>query len=358
MTQQRTMYQIFVSSTYRDLHKMREDVTWAILKTRNVPSGMEAFPSTDDRGWKVIQRTIDDSDLYVLLLGFRYGSIEATSLLSWTHKEYRYAKEKGIPILAFLRHLGDTPGDQVDEKRKKIDEFRKEVEDNHKVTYWSQGDDLAAAVSQTVLLTLQDCIDEGTPRPGWIRGPQTNARVAEELALLLEENRQLTVQNEALRKTAKDGDVAHSPALLIISAGSSRSSAEYSKNIQVQNVGSCGFIVEHIRWLWAVEGSRVIVVDQETNIQNRPFIPPNQKSEMKFVLTLGRAALDAVGFAGTMMDFESKVQVTVMVTAKSTPHSIRKTETLALNGSLLRVLRRICGSDSCLRGQVGYLMAA
>ncbi|MBK7828419.1 DUF4062 domain-containing protein [Nannocystis sp.] len=183
------MYQVFVSSTYVDLHPERDAVSWAILKTRNTPAGMEAFPATDDRGWKTIQKTIDESDFYVLILGHRYGSTESTSGLSWTQKEYRYAKSKSIPVLAFLRELSATPGTQVDADRSKIDAFRAEVKDSHKIVMWHHLADLAASVSQALPLAIQDYIDDEIPRPGWIRGSASALKVVDELAALSEENR-------------------------------------------------------------------------------------------------------------------------------------------------------------------------
>lgn len=66
MAPARPKYQIFVSSTYTDLHEERREVTWAILKARHIPVGMENFPATDDRGWKTIKRLIDLSDYYVV----------------------------------------------------------------------------------------------------------------------------------------------------------------------------------------------------------------------------------------------------------------------------------------------------
>ena len=46
----RKKYQVFVSSTFDDLYQERQAVTWALLKARFVPVGMEAFSATDDRG--------------------------------------------------------------------------------------------------------------------------------------------------------------------------------------------------------------------------------------------------------------------------------------------------------------------
>lgn len=41
-------YQIFVSSTFKDLREEREAVLNAILKLNQFPAGMELFPATNE----------------------------------------------------------------------------------------------------------------------------------------------------------------------------------------------------------------------------------------------------------------------------------------------------------------------
>ncbi|WP_348652950.1 DUF4062 domain-containing protein [Polyangium sp. y55x31] len=62
MKRPRPKYQVFVSSTYTDLHDERERVIWGILNARHIPAGMENFTATNDRGWETIRRVIDLTD--------------------------------------------------------------------------------------------------------------------------------------------------------------------------------------------------------------------------------------------------------------------------------------------------------
>jgi hypothetical protein len=55
---------------------------------------------------------LDRSDYYVVITAGRYGSI-ASDWLSYTEKEFEYAKSKGIPILAFPHK---NPGSLAAEK--------------------------------------------------------------------------------------------------------------------------------------------------------------------------------------------------------------------------------------------------
>ena len=97
-----TKYQIFISSTYTDLIKAREEVIKAILRLYHFPIGMEMFSADNETQWTVIRRTIEKSDYYILIIGHRYGS-ETREGLSFTEKEFDYAREKKIPVLAFIR---------------------------------------------------------------------------------------------------------------------------------------------------------------------------------------------------------------------------------------------------------------
>ena len=61
-------YQVFVSSTYKDLLEERQEVIQALLELDCIPVGMELFPATDDDQWTLIKRLIDDCDYYILII--------------------------------------------------------------------------------------------------------------------------------------------------------------------------------------------------------------------------------------------------------------------------------------------------
>jgi hypothetical protein len=82
---------VFVSSTYTDLQEERQAAVEAILGASHIPAGMELFAAGDQSQMQVIQRWIDESDVFLLILGGRYGSIEPQSQKSYIHLEYDYA---------------------------------------------------------------------------------------------------------------------------------------------------------------------------------------------------------------------------------------------------------------------------
>ncbi|WP_373960423.1 DUF4062 domain-containing protein [Vibrio gigantis] len=94
--------QVFVSSTYEDLKSDRQAAVSAILKSGHIPAGMELFTSGDQSQMDTIRRWIDESDVYMLILGGRYGSVELTTQVSYTELEYDYALEQGKPLFAVV----------------------------------------------------------------------------------------------------------------------------------------------------------------------------------------------------------------------------------------------------------------
>ena len=71
-----------------------------------IPAGMELFPAADEEQWEFIKRVIDDCDYYILIIGGRYGSTTAAGI-SYTEKEYDYAIENDLKVLAFIHEKPD-----------------------------------------------------------------------------------------------------------------------------------------------------------------------------------------------------------------------------------------------------------
>ncbi|HEQ3486958.1 TPA: DUF4062 domain-containing protein, partial [Vibrio cholerae] len=89
-------------STYEDLKSDRQAAVSAILKSGHIPAGMELFTSGDKSQMDTIRRWIDESDVYMLILGGRYGSVEPITQVSYTELEYDYALEQGKPLFAVV----------------------------------------------------------------------------------------------------------------------------------------------------------------------------------------------------------------------------------------------------------------
>lgn len=193
-------YQIFISSTFKDLKNARLKVRDAILSMYHFPVGMEMFGALDEDQWEVIKRDIDASDYYVLIIGKMFGSEVPGEGISYTQKEYRHAVEQGIPVLAFLmkddanvaKSFQETEEDRIE----KLKAFRKEVETGRTVSYWSNPDELAGQVISSLSRQIGR-----KQRPGWIRASEFDIEKSHaELLELTEKVRELEAENAHLRK--------------------------------------------------------------------------------------------------------------------------------------------------------------
>lgn len=166
---QRKKYQIFVSSTYIDLIAIRNKLISRLLKEGYIVIGMEDFFSRPYSQWEHIEREISESDYYVLILGHRYGSIDDESQISYTEKEFHYAKQIGVPTLVFdlskkfdgldVDHFEDNP-----EKLAKLQNFRKIAHGLLSTVALTNQSDLEQAVVTSVNNAVHN-----NKRPGWIR---------------------------------------------------------------------------------------------------------------------------------------------------------------------------------------------
>ena len=128
--------QVFISSTYTDLIEERQKAVEAILNAGHIPAGMELFKAGRSQ-METIKKWIDESDVYCLLLGGRYGSIEEESGLSYTELEYKYAVSKEKPLFAIVlddsmiyqKAANDPKGQYIEEgeNKPKYEQFKKEV---------------------------------------------------------------------------------------------------------------------------------------------------------------------------------------------------------------------------------------
>lgn len=165
-------YQVFVSSTFRDLQEERAEVIRALLELDCFPSGMELFPAADDDQWTLIKEIIDACDVYIVIVAGRYGSVDAEGV-SYTEKEYRYALQEGKPVLGFVhrdssRIIGQKLEEDAD-KRKKLDEFSALVREKM-CKEWDSPGELGGVVSRSLIQTLKRLRDD--PDAGWVRANQ------------------------------------------------------------------------------------------------------------------------------------------------------------------------------------------
>lgn len=194
----RKRLQVFVSSTYSDLIKERQAAVEAILTAGHIPAGMELFTSGDQTQMEVINQWIDESDVYLLILGGRYGSIEPVTGKSYTQLEYEYAVSQGKPLFACVitdsalenrvREHGRSVIETVEPQ--KLKEFHSLVL-SKMVRFWEDSKDIKITIGETLAQFSRR--DDLT---GWVRASQEAdmPALANEMVRLSNENAMLRGQ--------------------------------------------------------------------------------------------------------------------------------------------------------------------
>ncbi len=132
-------YRVFISSTFNDLTEARKAVVAGVSFCRHVPVALDTYGPEDAADLDVISRETKKSHIYILILGYRYGSIPAGSDKSYTEIEFRHAEEARKPILVFALSWPEIL------KQRKIKELDAVEQDNqtklHKFhSYITKGD--------------------------------------------------------------------------------------------------------------------------------------------------------------------------------------------------------------------------
>lgn len=206
--------QVFVSSTYLDLREERQAAVEAILKAGHIPAGMELFTAGSDSQLDTIQRWIDESDVYMLILGGRYGSLDPKTALSYTELEYDYAVNKEIPVFAVV--ISDSALDQKvkevglsaiePDRPAELKLFRDKVLSKIS-SFFKDTKDIKLSVHET----LSDFINRYEFK-GWVSGSDVaeNSTLIEEISRLLKLNKSLQEELESQNSKATTASKAKS----------------------------------------------------------------------------------------------------------------------------------------------------
>jgi len=144
---------------------------------------------------EIIKQWIDESDVYMLILGGRYGSVEPSTGISYTELEYDYAMQQGKPLFAVvitddcleakIRSNGSTFMEK--ENPKELGLFRQKVLENIS-SFFDDPKDIKLCVHETLA-------DFATNRSlkGWVPADEVvdTKPLFDEISKLSEENRQL-----------------------------------------------------------------------------------------------------------------------------------------------------------------------
>lgn len=190
-------YQIFISSTFKDLEKEREAVLKAVLELQHFPSGMELFTAANATPLEEIGKLIEECDYYVLVIGGKYGSMDEEGI-SFTEREYDLAIKLKKYVLAFPHaepeNLSVSKSENEPELRKKLECFKSKVR-RHLLKPYRTPEDLKSNVLASLAIAFQK-----HPQTGWVKANgQDNAGLLSKIVTLQETNQALIAENKTLR---------------------------------------------------------------------------------------------------------------------------------------------------------------
>lgn len=212
--------QVFISSTYNDLIEERQAAVEAILNAGHIPAGMELFSAGNETQLETVKRWIDESDVYLLILGGRYGSVEPKTGKSYTQLEYEYALDKGMPLFSII--ISDSA---LDKKVKEDGQRVIERDNNNK--YKEFKDVVVGKICRffddvkDIKISIHETLSDFEKRfefTGWVSGKDIPdfEKILVENSKLLKENAKLKNELEKIKLKNKNEDMAQSEIVDLI----------------------------------------------------------------------------------------------------------------------------------------------
>jgi hypothetical protein len=153
-------FTVFVCSTYSDLSQEREGVLDAIRRLKLQHDSMEFFGARADQPIETCLQEVRASDVLVIIVGHRYGSIVPEVGISYSEAEYSEGYELKKPCLVYLRddnvpilpkHMERDP-----DKMKLLERWKKTLQSRHTVATFQDGSHLSVQVAADLARTIQD----------------------------------------------------------------------------------------------------------------------------------------------------------------------------------------------------------
>ena len=142
---------VFISSTYLDLKEERKKV-WDCLEKFDVTvKGMEQFGARKSDPLTTCLSEVEQSDIYVGIIGMRYGSEDSNTGKSFSQLEYEKAIEQNKEILIYLideESSTVTPNLIQYDKIHKLNNFKAILKDKHTVDSFSNSQDLVSKLQR------------------------------------------------------------------------------------------------------------------------------------------------------------------------------------------------------------------
>ena len=155
---------VFISSTFLDLVPYRQKVNDAIQRLQQVVVGMELFGAETDTPVETCVKRVKESSIFILIVGFRYGSVLKEFNKSITQIEYETAVGANVPTLVYIiDDFQPVSLQHVDfENSDRLIEFKNQLKSNHVISTFTTPDDLGLKVLADLQRELNKTENEKT----------------------------------------------------------------------------------------------------------------------------------------------------------------------------------------------------
>lgn len=184
-----TTLTVFVCSTFSDLSSEREAVLDAIRRLQLQHDSMEFFGARAEQPIEACLEEVRRSDVLVVIVGHRYGSLVPNLGISYSEAEYSEGHRLGKPCLVYIRdenipvlprHMERDP-----EKLVLLEKWKSILQQRHTVATFQDGQKLAVQVAADLSRTIQD-LEETAKARAEARSQSTGDLLGEVERIVLE----------------------------------------------------------------------------------------------------------------------------------------------------------------------------
>ena len=216
------MKTVFISSIFKDLKAERAKAIETInsLDSMKAIAVNEQISANPNPPLDVCLSNLQKSDLVILILGFKYGSIDPIEKISITEIEYNEAKRLEIPVLVFLKINSENewqPDEEDEENRNKLIDFKERVEPDITRETFKTPDELCCKIATSIYNFESENGEIGIENPQFLKGNNFFKRYLEKNNLF--NYCQTFVGREELRKQICSFVDSNKPILILYGRG-------------------------------------------------------------------------------------------------------------------------------------------
>lgn len=172
--------QIFISSTYKDLIPHRESI-WDMLLSLDLKiSGMEKFGARPEKPLETCLKEVEKSDIFIGIIGMRYGSVDPITGKSFTQLEYEKAVDLRLEVLIYMidEKKALIRPDSIDpENYLKLKDFKSKLSKSHTIDYFINEKDLVSKLKTKLVDSHKRAENIKKNRPEKIEGKIENIKI-------------------------------------------------------------------------------------------------------------------------------------------------------------------------------------